>query len=636
MIKSPTYLQVLLREGALAGRSDADLLRGFRDGPAEVAEAAFAALVERHAAMVRLTCRQITGNHHDAEDAAQATFLLLSRSARRIRVAESLPGWLHGVARRMASRLVVAAARRRRREQRPVEPAVEVGPDPLEPWAEIHEEVARLPERYRLPILLCYFEGLTYDAAADRLACPVRTLQTRLARARDRLRTRLARRGLGPALSPLGTAPPTDVDTSAWAVAVARAITADPGTLTPLASNLAQGALRTMTLTRVFSTVALVSLSLAGAGGLAVLAQTEPPPRVPAPAPAPAPTPVPTPAPAPAPAPTPAPSPLPSPSPTPSVEMPNTSVGSLAARLVRNPVIRPNGTFQFRIFLLDLATDQTTLIVDEPGQGHSYCGSACWSRDGLRIYFDATPQTHFNLSRIMAIEPGQGPPQLAHFGLGGCPNPSPDGKQLAFLSNTDGRERGIYLRSSNPNDEAPPTRVSAYGRPRWSPDGRRILSVGFGKSSALSVIDVETREVRPVRLADRKVFTIPTWVDPTTIVAAVGADAPTQVALIDVADPARPAIRSILWERGQGADLAPGDPVVDAATGRAFFVGMQFRDGKPAGEAIFEINPPRAPGELDAPPIRQRGFAPFTNEVGELSLSPDGRFLLFQSDHIDR
>ena len=119
-------VSALFRTGTLTGLTDGSLLDRFRHGPAEEAEAAFAALVERHGPMVLQVCRRILGDRHDAEDAAQATFLVLARQARSIRRADSVASWLYGVAARVAGRARRDAARRRVRERRGAEAAMAI------------------------------------------------------------------------------------------------------------------------------------------------------------------------------------------------------------------------------------------------------------------------------------------------------------------------------------------------------------------------------------------------------------------------------------------------------------------------------------------------------------------------------
>src|SRR3954451_8488856 len=117
------HLRTLLEGGTIAGLSDGELLARFSDGRGEVAEAAFAALVGRHGPLVLGVCRGVLDDPHDAEDAYQATFLVLALRAGAIRDRDSLASWLSGVARRVATKAKVAAARRRVRERRGAEMA---------------------------------------------------------------------------------------------------------------------------------------------------------------------------------------------------------------------------------------------------------------------------------------------------------------------------------------------------------------------------------------------------------------------------------------------------------------------------------------------------------------------------------
>ncbi len=179
-----------------AKETDRQLLERF---VADADANAFASLVQRHGPMVLGVCRQILRQEQDAEDAFQATFLVLSRKAGSIRAAEALPSWLYGVARRLALRSKSAVARRQAREVALVEaPPASLAPDSaVEDLAPVlHEEIGRLPEKYRIPFVLCYLDGKTNEEAAQRLGCPSGTVFSRLARARERLRTRLTRRGL--------------------------------------------------------------------------------------------------------------------------------------------------------------------------------------------------------------------------------------------------------------------------------------------------------------------------------------------------------------------------------------------------------------------------------------------------------
>jgi RNA polymerase sigma-70 factor (ECF subfamily) len=193
-------VQTLFRAGTAGGLTDGQLLEEIRTRSEEERQRAFAALVERHGPAVLRACRAILRDEHAAEDAFQAAFLVIARKAGSLRVRDSLAPWLHEVACRVARCARASAARRRRHERKAAElaepSAREPGPDDLGPL--IHEEIDRLPGRYRAPIVLCFLEGLTREQAAGRLRWPLGTLQSRLARGREQLRRRLSRRGVAP------------------------------------------------------------------------------------------------------------------------------------------------------------------------------------------------------------------------------------------------------------------------------------------------------------------------------------------------------------------------------------------------------------------------------------------------------
>jgi RNA polymerase sigma factor (sigma-70 family) len=195
----------LLDEGVVAAVSDRELLERYATSGGESAERAFATLVDRHGPMVLRVCRSVLGDEHAAQDAFQATFLVLSRKARSLWVRDSIGPWLHGVAYRISSCARNAAARRQFHEHRATEWAVReagaIEPDELAPI--LHQEVDRLPDRYRSAVVLCYLEGLTHEQAAERLRCPVGTVRSRLATGRDRLRRRLILRGMATAADAL-------------------------------------------------------------------------------------------------------------------------------------------------------------------------------------------------------------------------------------------------------------------------------------------------------------------------------------------------------------------------------------------------------------------------------------------------
>jgi RNA polymerase sigma factor (sigma-70 family) len=183
---------------------DEDLLEQFLSGEEFESQEAFRVLVVRHGPMVLGTCRHLLDRPEDAEDAFQATFLVLARKGGSIRNRKLLAAWLHEVAHRIAVKARANGVRLRNLERQGVAmvpPAI--GPnDPHQAaaWNELrgvlHAEVERLPERYRIPVILSYLEGKTNEEVAQLLQWPVGTVKGRLSRAREMLRSRLLRRGL--------------------------------------------------------------------------------------------------------------------------------------------------------------------------------------------------------------------------------------------------------------------------------------------------------------------------------------------------------------------------------------------------------------------------------------------------------
>lgn len=194
---SPTPFNRLMQAGTMTSSSDAELLDRFachRD------EAAFEALLNRHGPMVLWTCRRILHDTHNAEDAFQATFLVLARKAGSLWVKDTLATWLYRIAVRIAVAARTSTKLRQTHERqaallRTAESNAHAPPDP-DLLAYLCEEIDRLPARYRQPIILCHLQEMTHESAARMLQCPIGTVHGRLSRARSMLRKRLARRGL--------------------------------------------------------------------------------------------------------------------------------------------------------------------------------------------------------------------------------------------------------------------------------------------------------------------------------------------------------------------------------------------------------------------------------------------------------
>jgi RNA polymerase sigma factor (sigma-70 family) len=288
-------LMVGLREDAVIGRAvEADAPRGIaRASDEQLLErfvawgdpVAFETLVVRHGPRVLGVCRRVLGSSQDAEDAFQATFLVLVRKAGSIRERGSLGPWLQGVARRIAMRARARNARRARYERQGTAEAVEEPSNDVvrrEVQPIVREELDRLPENYRQALRLCYLQGLTTEEAARRLECPSGTLKWRLARGRELLRERLARRGLGlsallmvliPAAEGEAAVPDRLIDATvevALETARRRALPADG--VSPNVAKMVEDAVGKVSpwwRPWVMALVALVGLSASAAGGWA-------------------------------------------------------------------------------------------------------------------------------------------------------------------------------------------------------------------------------------------------------------------------------------------------------------------------------------------------------------------------------
>ncbi len=197
-------IQTIFESGTMGELTDQQLLERFADPDREMADRCFAALIKRHGPMVLHTCHAILHDRHDAEDAFQATFLVVARKAPSLWIRDSLGPWLFEVAFRVAACARSATLRRRMREREAARMAMSTMEDKT--WddrgAVLCEELKRLPDRYRAAVVLCDLEGLTQERAAQVLGCPAGTVRSRLARGRLRLRDRLTRRGLAPSVVP--------------------------------------------------------------------------------------------------------------------------------------------------------------------------------------------------------------------------------------------------------------------------------------------------------------------------------------------------------------------------------------------------------------------------------------------------
>ncbi|HEV2946020.1 MAG TPA: RNA polymerase sigma factor [Gemmataceae bacterium] len=268
---------VLLQDGA--GLTDGQLLKIYLE---HGDESAFAVLVRRHGPMVWGVCRRVLGNHQDAEDAFQATFLVLVRRAACVVPREMVANWLYGVARQTSLKARAMAAKRKTRERQ-----VTVMAEPKivcqDPWSDLQpildQELSCLSDKYRVAIVLCDLEGKTRKEAARQLGLPEGTLAARLARGRAMLAKRLSRLGLGVSAGALAVAlsqndasaavPTSVVSGTLQAASLVATGQASAGLISTKVAALTEGVIKAMLITKLkIATAVLLVIAASGAGGL--------------------------------------------------------------------------------------------------------------------------------------------------------------------------------------------------------------------------------------------------------------------------------------------------------------------------------------------------------------------------------
>ena len=671
-------LNTLFRFGAVGHLSDEVLVQRFltaRDGADQVA---FTALVERHGPMVFGVCREVLGNAHDAQDAFQATFLVLARKAGSVRNADSLASWLHGVALRVAMRAKAVAARRRVYERRgaAIKAAeLERWKHASEWWPELHEEIARLPERYREPVVLYYLEGMTTEDAALRIGCPHGTILSRLSRARERLRRRLDRRGLALSVAFL-TAGATPRATAALpasllattvraAIGFAGGPVAEAALASATATTLAKGVLHAMTISKLKILGATTLACGLAFGGVQTFGQFDGPegsqkpggtmegaderqalltrsvdkleseldesarrnaemrktlqdiraelkallasqPAYLAKGPA-----------------------------TQFAEAIEVdivrAVGRLAEALKRHPprLARDLG-WNYETYMLDLVEGETTLVADEPIPGKICSGMPVWSHDGSRIVFDTTG-SEWPRGRLVAIEARDGGPTYTELGAGNHPTSSPDDRRIAFQLHPGepGSQPGIWVMHA---DGSGRRRVGEFGAPFWSPDGREFLINSHADRPVSTVINLEAKEGGPVKVAGHQIVSWPSWAGPGTLVSALATDGEADsIALLDVRKPGEAKVIEVLWKQSKDLDVVPRWPVYRPDTRRCYFVGAG-----PRKRTIYTVRRGEPQQARSIGVIEHFRPGMQAQQLGGLSLSPDGRYLLFQAHRPER
>lgn len=581
--------------------ADAELLDAFI---AHGDEAAFAALLQRHGPMVFGVCRRILANDADAEDAFQATFLVLVQKAASIVPRSMFANWLYGVAQRVALKARTMSGKRRAKEKQARTAQARACDRELQEV--LDQELVRLPDKYRQVIVKCELEGWSLKEAARELGCPPGTLASRLARGRNMLARRLARHGLtlpGAALATLApgwalAAAPASLQ-AATLRAAALVIQGKAAVVSAKVLALTQGAIRAMFVSKLktLAALALVTLLLGFAGSWMLDGQAvekaQPGTAV-------------------------------APEDKAAAKDIRTLVREVAAVLKKSPIRRVAGQDTLGLYLMDLKTSDVTLIAGEPDAGRGYCGTPSWSKDGGRILFDASPGMDFRETRVQQLEVKDGAVGLRGFGPGNCPTLSPDGKRIAFHLNEGaiaGARSGIYVMNADGTERR---WLGGGGVPMWSPDGRSLLTAGFGNPCPLALIDVESGERRDVQGGGMKTrldkfYFRPSWVENNTIVASIHDAKSVLIALVDVSNPAAATVKEIIWKRGDGTNVEPLYPVYSPHSRLCVFVG---RDKK--GQALYSVEPGKLPRRLEA----ER----YDTKIASLAFSPGGEYLLFASD----
>ncbi|MSQ94279.1 MAG: sigma-70 family RNA polymerase sigma factor [Gemmataceae bacterium] len=259
-----------------AGATDAELLARFVETQDEIA---FGTLVKRHTSLVFSVCQRVLSHAQDAEDACQATFLVLAQKAASIRKMTSLSSWLHGVAYRVASNVRLERSRRRVRESTPRDMATTEGGGLS--WQEVQaildEELMQLPESLRAPLLLCLLEGKTRDEAAHDLGWSLSTLRGRLERGRKYLQARLVQRGLTLSIALIGVfvvdkatagaLSPAALDATVKAALLVAAGQATTGVISSQVAGLMKGVLSSMLVAKMkFAGLVVLAISILGIG----------------------------------------------------------------------------------------------------------------------------------------------------------------------------------------------------------------------------------------------------------------------------------------------------------------------------------------------------------------------------------
>ena len=284
--------------------------------------------------------------------------------------------------------------------------------------------------------------------------------------------------------------------------------------------------------------------------------------------------------------------------------------------------------------MMDLVEGGWTLIVDEPIPERYCSGRAKWSHDGRRIVFDVTGDTagvEWPRGKLMAIEVRDGRPTFTNLGEGNNPTFAPDDRRIAFAlfpPAEAGAAGGVWMMGADGSDRH---RVGDFGAPFWSPDGLEFLTNSFSVPTTSTVVNLQTRDGGAVRVAGHSILSWPSWAGPGTLLTSLSSDNEADsIVLLDVRNPSAAKILEILWKRSSDLDVTPRWAVLRPGTRQCIFVGAEAKR-----RALYTVERGGSGRARPLEVVEYQRQAP-AQQLGGLSFSSDGRYLLFDANRPER
>ncbi|MFO0892855.1 MAG: protein kinase [Isosphaeraceae bacterium] len=301
-------------------------------------------------------------------------------------------------------------------------------------------------------------------------------------------------------------------------------------------------------------------------------------------------------------------------------------VADEARRLVESLVNQPRRPSTLGqgmvLYVRDLVGNRNMLLADPRAVGMPIAEDPDWSSDGRRILFHASPDKSWLGSRIIAVEGSDGTPNFRDLGPGCCPKISPDGRSIAFLlfNEVPGSPSGVWLMDADGGNRR---HVGLSGAPFWSLDGKKLLISSLLSPTTVVVYDLAALRADRVRLPAGKVISSwPRWAGPDMLVACIGGEKePDEIALLDVRQPSGSRVIRTLWSRQIGPNFYPRSPLLHKA-------GLFFITDEGSSRSLYFLPTDARVGALPS------SMAVGGPKLSGLTLSPDGRFLLFASDRL--